>query len=183
MVLAMSDRRLRVKLAAVCRDMGPRAFPKLLELLKNPALRDGAGELLDQTAGPSANGQVPAFIDCLKDKEIKHYCGRALLLAINPRSAAPVSKLIESLKKNSDADARIYAAGALGMLGPGAAAAVPVLIEIAGGPNAARAMAVKALGNIGRGARAAIPVLKQALQDNDGEVRRSAAHALKQINK
>jgi len=50
-------------------------------------------------------------------------------------------------------------------------------------PPPIQAVAAEALGKTGRAAKAAIPSLTKALQDNEEEVYRTAAHALENIEK
>jgi HEAT repeat protein len=94
----------------------------------------------------------------------------------------PVPTLIEALDPR-DLNAR-SAARHLGRLGPEASQAVPDLIDIVKGNDAAklRVAAAAALGKIGPEAKDAVPVLVQQLDDEQsGDVRVAAAAALWQI--
>jgi HEAT repeat protein len=96
--------------------------------------------------------------------------------------------LVKSLKESQDWNARIRTAHAIGELGPGAATAVPALVESLGWPlpsgvpategHDLGVFAVQALVNIGD---AAVPDLVQALKDESPARRRLAADALGQI--
>ncbi len=83
--------------------------------------------------------------------------------------------------KDSDFYVRAWAAQAVGNLGPGAASAVPALIELLTDDVEARGSACLALGQIGAAAKAALPMLHAALADTNESVRRFAARAILQI--
>ncbi len=71
---------------------------------------------------------------------------------------------------------------ALARIGPGAAAAVPGLLEELSSPDASRRWrAARALGRIGPGAAGAVDGLAEALHDSHEGVRRHAARALGRI--
>lgn len=83
--------------------------------------------------------------------------------------------------RDSDFHVRAWAAQAAGGLGPGAASAVPALIELLTDDDEARGSACLALGKIGAPAEAALPALRAALADTSESVRRFAARAILQI--
>ena len=73
---------------------------------------------------------------------------------------------------------RWRAARALGLIGPGAAPAVPDLIAgLADPSDRVRREAARALGRIGPGAEAALPALQAARRDSNDTVREAAAGA------
>jgi CubicO group peptidase (beta-lactamase class C family) len=105
----------------------------------------------------------------------------AALTGLFAQTARPDPRLAEIMAalKEGQPPAREAAAGALGRMGPAAAAAVEPLIATFADENLyLRGAAAIALGRIGQ---AAVPPLARALGDANAEVRRSAAIALGRV--
>jgi HEAT repeat protein len=97
--------------------------------------------------------------------------------------AKAVPALVGVLGASEDAQARMWAAAALGQMGPAAADGVPALAKALGdGKGGVRYNAAKALGRIGPGAKVAAPALVRALKDEEVETRSEAAEALARIH-
>jgi HEAT repeat protein len=95
---------------------------------------------------------------------------------------ARLQKLIRRLKSPHDLK-RIHAGLLLGRMGPGAAEAVPALLELLQDASVQnRKLAAWTLGYIGQGAVEAIPALRVALRDSNEGVRQMACEALDKIS-
>ena len=127
--------------------------------------------------GPAAADAVPALADALKDRDVDDV-PRSAAVALRKIGPAAVPVLADALK-DQDAGVRRSATGALGGIGPAAAAAVPVLADALKDQAAdVRWSAAVALGKIGPAAAAA---LIDALKDQAADVRELAAEALGEI--
>jgi HEAT repeat protein len=103
----------------------------------------------------------------------------AMHLAQRPvPTSGELTKLINSLN-HKDLKVRLSSIAKLGSFGPGAKAAVPILISLLQDTDAeVRWNSASALGEIGPGAKAAVPQLLPLLRDNNASVRQIAAYAL-----
>ena len=91
-----------------------------------------------------------------------------------------VAQIIKALRE--DWQMRNQAAVALGLIGPEARAAVPLLIDaLQDEDKYLRGHAATTLGQLGRPAGSAVPALAKALGDDDEDVRANAATALGRI--
>jgi HEAT repeat protein len=177
-VAHLSDQRRRLPLYAVLGRMGKPVMPQLMELLKDPNVRPQAGEALFQLMRPEY-GQGRALLKCLPDPDLKHYCGPALVKAVDAKSQGLVADLSRKVKSR-DQDVRMYAATTLGQIGPQAGEAAPDLALALKDPEApVRLAAARALGKIGPRAGKARPALEAAAKDKDPQMSREAAKALK----
>jgi len=174
-----------------------------VKLLKdrNPRAREEATVVLAKM-GPDARPAIPDLIETLKDDEFLVRLNAAGALGkIGP---AAVPALIETLKKGKprqqaakapklpplargtgfyESCAREGAAMALGIIGPEAKAAVPVLISTLNDEDAGvRFRAAEALGRVGPEAMQAVPALFEAMKDKDKNVSEAAAGSVKKID-
>jgi HEAT repeat protein len=135
---------------------------------------------------------LPALIACLNDPASPRMraVGANSLGEMGPDAKLAVPALIDALRMQEVTDResmrsiRWSVLGALRSIGSGAAAAVPLLIEILQDKKFdqnERWAAMDALRQIGPAAKAAIPALNAALADKDPRIRSSAADALKAI--
>ena len=135
--------------------------------------------LLFKVMGPNAKPAVPSLIALLQEDRgnTKGYAAQALG-AIGPAAAEAIPALA-GLLEDKNQFARVSAAEALGHLGPDA---VPTLIQALQNKDwLVRAKAAQSLGALGPAAAPAAPALREALKDNDAEVRRCAIVALSRI--
>jgi HEAT repeat protein len=108
----------------------------------------------------------------------------ALLPACGPKQASVnVSAYMDALK-GTDNDAKANALGEIAKAGPGAAAAVPQLIELLKDPDPLiRRLSAYALFEIGPpAAKPAVPELRKLLQDGNREVITQALNSLRKID-
>jgi HEAT repeat protein len=97
---------------------------------------------------------------------------------IGSEAAATIPNLIKLAENEQDSGA----IQGLGMMGPLASNAVPVLIKIATDPTSnKRRLALQSIGRIGEPARSAAPMLSAWLKDSDEELRITALRALANI--
>jgi len=95
---------------------------------------------------------------------------------------ARLQKLIRRLRSPDDVK-RIHAGLLLGRMGPGAAEAVPALLELLQDASVQnRKLAAWTLGSISRGAVEAVPTLLVAVQDTNEGVRKMVREALDKIS-
>ena len=162
-----------------------------------------------ESLGAAAKPAVPLLVQLAaardKDVRVRHNALMVLVrLGREAKEAVPV--LIEILRaKAEDIEIKTKVCWALAAIGPEAQAAVPALIaalpetgqgqieteaQISGQlePEVTIAAislfdpAAHALGRIGTGAREAIPALRQALDNDDRDIRDAALAALKRID-
>ncbi|MEO1399912.1 MAG: HEAT repeat domain-containing protein [Cyanobacteria bacterium J06635_1] len=136
-------------------QIGPRAqtaVPDLIDRLSGDAnSRASAAEALG-SIGPAARAAIPALVELLGE--------RTAVRALAGIGAASVPELIEAAK-SPDATVQRNAVEALGLIGPEAAAAVPLLGRLMSSSDLSlRAQVFRALTNIGR---PAVPTLITAL--------------------
>ncbi len=169
----------------------------------------GAFGYYSQRTGP-ALAAVPALVEATKDEEpsIRQRACRALGFILDDKqpteaTRAAVPALMEALRDKRPA-VRSAAAAALGKIGPDAAAAVPLLMELTrigtlsfarsrrpgpdqeNDPTRVPKCAISALGDIGPAAQPAVPLLtelSQATQGPRSRYRDFARGALKKIQK
>ena len=178
LIRALADKDEVRRLAAFALGtIGQAAIPALIERLKDKTSgRAGAAHALTQI-GPAAKAAVPALVGVLKD--VDTFASRAASGALVRIGLPAVPALIETLK-DEDKTVRMYAASAIGEIGPVAEAAVPVLAEaLKDDDQGVRTTAAYALGHIG--SITAVQTLRTALQDENEWVRKAAADALKKI--
>src|SRR5438105_528559 len=132
--------------------------------------------------GPHAKSAVPALEEGLKSENVERRATAAHALWRITRQHAALEVLAEIAKdKKSAPTGRIWAALALGEIGPPARDAVPFLKKTLADDNEyLRLTAAGALWNIAR-KRAAIPVLVEALKSEDANTRSAAAHQLSSV--
>lgn len=122
-------------------------------------------------------GDVPQLVAALKDPNLRQ--GAVVALA---KVGKPAVRALIAALGDPNADLRLWAAFALGHLGPQAGPAVAGLTRAAGDEDGTlRAVAVESLGKIGPEARAAIPILVRTLKDREPGVRQRSALALGRI--
>ena len=128
--------------------------------------------------GPEAIAAVPALKEALQQTPKP-----GVML---PREAAialgrigEIEYLIRALQRKEANVSTYLASQGLGAAGPNAAPAIPILIEILNGPDAASQMyAAEALGAIGPASNPAVPRLRELTNSPLNFVRRSAGEAL-----
>ena len=185
LVAGMDNRKIRTGCLRIIGGFGPKAVPRLFELLDDPVARSNASEALFQDVGPSSWALAPKLLSCAMEKPaVKQYCGMTMVKVAGPKNKAMAPALIEMLKKNKDPDMRGIAAGALGQIGVGAVGAVPALAGALKDKEVrVRWSAATSLAKFGPSAKSAVPALTAALNDPDGDVRNLAGKALKKIKK
>jgi HEAT repeat protein len=115
------------------------------------------------------------------DDQIRAKAAEALWsLGTDSREAAPA---LAVLLRDRNAGVRLNAAGALGAIGPDAAAVgvAPLREALRDADPYVRAQAASSLGNLGPAAGSAAPELIVALKDRDKSVRAAAAYALAEL--
>lgn len=154
------------------------AIESLVERLKSddPFVRAAAARGL-ASLSPTPEVTLPA-IDKMLDDSDETTARHALdALAVIGQPAVPC--LIEALKHDG---LRLEVAYLLGQIGPAAAPATDVLVELVGDDDPAVAReAVQALAKIGPGAKAATTALVGVLGQPESEVRHAAVYALGKI--
>jgi HEAT repeat protein len=146
----------------------------------------GVEHFIVVTIGPPSQSTL-TYLARSEDAHSRLAAVRKLGIKRNPEL---VPNFIEAANDPDD-KVRQYAIGALGDIGPPAAAAVPTLISILSGPPPAfdkkadpkraansRSAAAAALGNIGPAAKEAVPALIAGLKDQNVPVRRWSATSL-----
>jgi hypothetical protein len=146
---------------------------------KDRAIRERAAKALGEIK-PQGREAICALAACLEDKE-----GAVSINALDALSAIGVKAipaLIDVLLRSKDAEARHWAAIALGQIGHEARVAVPYLTTALQDENTyVRQYAAEALGKIGPESRLAVPGLIPLLRAKEEEERSSAALALGEI--
>jgi HEAT repeat protein len=166
-------------------SIGPEAryaIPKLIALLQeNNDSRSAYASALGHI-GPEAKAAVPEIIKLLHEKDISvHYAAIAALGGIGPGAKDAIPDLIVFLPHLDTKFKRNFAAEALIKIGP--PAILPLTKELKNKNPICRYYAAYALGQIGPDAKTAIPALTELLNDEDLQVRSSAAQALTKIQK
>jgi HEAT repeat protein len=166
-------------------QLGTDAQPAAKQLLAS--LKDGDSHVRVVSAAAlskveaSADGAVPALLELLK-REPRPEVSRAL--SVYRKAAQPaVPELIAILSNERlDTESRWNAARTLGKIGPGAADAIPLLVECLRDEAATiREHAAEALGDIGPAAGETARDLAQVLNDSAPRVRRDAVRSLGQV--
>jgi hypothetical protein len=140
--LADQDERIRARAAkaiGATKRAGPMALP-LVKALGDPsaAVREEAAQALigaDQEVDRVAVALLRATED--DEPKVRQAAGVALhnlRVGSAPRAVAMVPEVVSVLEKSSDRDTLCYAAALLGMIGPDARPAVPVLLRALDGP-------------------------------------------------
>lgn len=171
-----SDQRLGY-FGRAFRKIGPKAVPRLAELLKdeNPEVRKRAVLALGWL-GPEEDTVLSLLTQAMQDQD-----DRVATLAIKTLSVLglPAVPVLSETLGDEDPSRRATAAIALEKLGPDAEAAIPALIETLKDEDPfVRMFASRALANIGS---AALPPLVALVQEQDEEVRNAAAMALGEL--
>ncbi|MCX5792627.1 MAG: HEAT repeat domain-containing protein [Elusimicrobia bacterium] len=111
------------------------------------------------------------------DEILREEAGDDLKALSEPAKAKLIPQLISSLKSREPA-VRFHAARTLGMLGPAAGAAIPVLLMMLNDTGMNSTVGVTAADAFARIAPDPVPRLMAALKDKDLETRRNVACAL-----
>ncbi|MBI4556556.1 MAG: HEAT repeat domain-containing protein [Candidatus Hydrogenedentes bacterium] len=162
-------------------------LPELIEALGDSdyVVRSRAARALAEL-GPEAAPAVPALVALLERRDDFAMEAAMTLGAIGPAAKEAIPALVEAAEQGSAVpveegrDAlRVYAGEALGRIGP---AALPDLITLLSHRNPdIRVCAAEALGQMSEKARDAVGSLRARLTDEDEEVGKAAAAALKHI--
>jgi len=171
--------------------IGKPAIPALMKLLQSRSkyrhiLIDAAAVVLGKI-GPAAKEAVPALIRKLRDRDRDVVVAAAEALVKIGKPAIPaLIKVVQS--ERLDEIERIYAARALGNVGPAAKKAIPILIKVfeEGGDVwdcRGREAFIEALGKIvsTENKNVVSVLIKALLKDEDMFVRRAAVKALVNI--
>jgi HEAT repeat protein len=162
-------------------------------LQKAPPFRGGvmAVETLG-SLGPKARGALPLLGKMMGDpnNKIRADCalafwqiGRARMLdgMVADERQKALGVLLQMLRKG-DAHERLYAAIALGHIGPEAGIAVPVLVKVLKNEKGSQCLyMIDALGQIGPGSYLAVPVLVKMLKTKDSFLQGNVIDVLGQI--
>lgn len=167
--------------------LGGAAVPALRTKLADPAIRLNVMEILS-AIGPAAKPAIGEFITALGDADPQCRGDAAVAIAaIGADAADAVPHLQKMVTDPSAVDGLRYAAAyALGKIGPAAAAAAPVLRELAASDDELLATVATWAGlkikpDDGSQFEAAIPMLRRALRGDREMVRLEAAVALGDI--
>jgi HEAT repeat protein len=167
------------------------AIPKLVAGLKDPdnMVRFYSSMCLSRS-GQECSQAIPELVDAVKDKQnavrLFQSGTNARQLAVvaigcvGPRAEPAVGFLI-SLLDDEDPVVRTVAVQALGKIRC-ADAVRPFLVILKNKQNPLRNEVVLALGSMGPKAESAVPALRQLVDDNDEDLRRSASTSLRQID-
>jgi HEAT repeat protein len=163
------------------------ALGKALQEDQDPFVRRSASVALGEI-GPDAKTAVPALV-ALVQSQYENVDGLVgseasyALSRIDPDGAASIA-VVAPLLKSNDANARMEAAGKLGILGATVKKAAPQLIGALRDPEGGVRYAVaSALGSINADPKEVVPALIPALKDPSEHVRRAAAKALGNFGK
>ncbi len=192
LITALDDPELKVREAAVgaLKGLGCEAraaIPDLIVAASRHQELTSAAEDARERIGPASTKEGAELIRLLwsRDEGVStaaaHELGR-----MGPDAVGAVGALEWildlSTRRRDGFDVRLAAIEALGNIGPGAASAVPRLIQALGDPGASiRSAAAEALGKIGPVAAEAIPALTRRLNDPKEYVGTAAAKALELI--
>jgi HEAT repeat protein len=169
------------------RELGPKArgaVPDLLTFVKSgdKMYRPVAFGILD-SVGPVPKSQLPRLLNLLMEKDTDYPEILSLLGHMGSEAKEAVPALIGFLRAHaSDANRCRFTLRALGQIGPGAAAAAPVIREQLQDERCT-IHATEALGGIGPAARSAVADLAVLLRDYDPACRKAAAIALGRIGR
>lgn len=184
-VLKEADPRSRSHAAWALGEIGPAAKAAVDELVR--ALDDGGeGGVAPQAAvalgriGPAAGPKLVEAVEKGPGKSAMH-AARALKGIAQPvKGAGPA--LAAALRKDGPPEQRLACIDALGHQGAEAAAAVPLLVDMARKDQAPRVHVIVALGNIGPAAKEAVPFLVDIIKKKEpGPATLHAVHAVGQI--
>jgi HEAT repeat protein len=195
---ALKDKRSLVRLGAawVLQQLKVKPdliLPVLLNLLDDKAAtirRDSAAII--GMIGPQAKDAVPALIGLIRDHrratdEREHdVLGQAIctLGNIGAPSTRAVPEIVEALHSKNE-NTRIYAAGALGLIGPGAEDGVWELMQLIKNSKESKALrgrAAMACGCIGATSPQLIEALRALMEDSDEELQSIAKEALMKLS-
>jgi len=177
-LLGHSDISVRINAAEALGAFASAAASAVPELTaavssKDSHLKRVAARALGEI-GPAAAAAVPAL-----DKALDASQGGVVLNAIEALGEIGVPGIKVLIKRLSDPNVAILAAGELSDLGAVAAPAVPALTRMLEAEDqTARIEATVALANIGPAARTAVPGLLKRLRSTDESGRGAAAYAL-----
>ena len=181
LVQEMKNYRRRPAARNVIQAMGPGAVPSLVALLNESDLRPEAAASLPLVIGAESAEHVPALLKCLERPESANSCGMALLLAA-PKAHVH-AKAVASALGAPHAEARVYAAAALGRMQARPQEAVaPLTTALRDHDAAVRLEAIKSLRRYGSKARSAAAALRVLKTDLSRDVRIEAGRALKSID-
>lgn len=182
LLTALDSARKRDAVVRIFNRMGCDAIDTLIKLLDGEETRAKAGSMLFQAANPGCVKYIGAYLTCMENPAAGNYCGAALVKTSGPKAKAWLPELKKRLG-GGEAYSRSYVIAAIGEMGKKAAPAVPELLAALKDPAPiVRLAAAAAIGKTGvkdQEARAALEAA--AAGDSDGEVRRTAAEALKAL--
>jgi HEAT repeat protein len=185
--LAVRDSDASVRYAAIASlgEIGAEAspcVPSLIEALKDPdeANRNAAVRALGRI-GPNAVAALPALIAALKRTGEGSVLPADVIETLRRMNASAVPGLVRVLGEKGDEKVLSTVAEALGLMGPHARAAVPVLVELLRNQrDLLRVTTALAIWRIAK-CECAVPILTGALDAGDDAVRWAAARALAEI--
>jgi HEAT repeat protein len=161
--------------------LGPKAVPRLIELLKHKDLRVQVVYVLGQI-GPGAAPAIDALAKLVNDPDVNLATEAVLAIGkIGPDAKVAVPALIKALEQENcpDAHAILYT---LGRIGPNAAAAEPLVVRAMKSKDGSMAVvgawAFTKIGPRTAKPAAAVPVLIACLSDSLPETRKAAAEGL-----
>jgi len=164
--------------------IGPKAVPRLVELLKDKEIRVQVVYVLGQI-GPGAAPAVDALAKLIDDPDENLSTEAVLAIGkIGPDAKSAVPALVKSLQQENcpNAHAIVYS---LGRIGPNAAAAEPMVVKAMkskdGSLAVVSAWALTKIAPRSTTTAGAIPVLVAGLSDSLPETRRAAAESLANI--
>jgi HEAT repeat protein/outer membrane protein assembly factor BamB len=181
--LTSDNEDLQQQTFEIIRQIGPRAFPLLVQLLRHEQAsfrRFAADAFIDLT--PDTESIQPVLRRALRDQDSMVAADAARALGALSERASPSVRALVTALSHEEPHVRIYAAEALASIGPKASAATRDLARALGDPiPGVRWAAGEALAGIGPAAQLAVPQLIKALNDEFLYVRICAVEALGSI--
>ena len=165
---------------------GPSTLGQPLRKPESEVRRDDLYRQLRDMGQEGVQGLARAYRD--PDVRLRRNAALALLVLGGgygmeaPMDVSPALVALTDALRDSDSDVRAWSAQAIGHIGASATPAVPKLIDLLNGDEAARNSACIALRKIGPNAAAALPSLRRALSDPSEDVRRFAELAIEAID-
>lgn len=178
--LRSEDPQLAVSAAGALASIGPAALPALREA------RQGAPPELRRRIGLAMGQAGSTLEDLLEDVRAEDSETRKIayfnLGEKGPRAGEVVDELVAALEAEAVTVCRVYGAGCVRKIGPGAAAAEAVMTTyLKDADKEVRKEAAQALGAIGPAASGSVEALERLRDDPEPAVQEAAREAIRAI--